>query len=478
MFSHLTRGDLAGESRREVSRGHSSEEGVERRRSEGLKNKKQTKERSFAGEGGRNKTMNVLNERGLESILEPENLQAAYLKVKANKGAAGVDGIGVEELGEKLERDWPAIEGKLRAGTYQPGLLKVVKIPKPGGGQRELNIPNTQDRLIQQAISQPLGEVFEPLMHPCSYGYRPGKSAHDAVKRMQHYVCEEGKDWIVDIDIHRFFDEVNHDILMHRISEQVKDKAVLRLIGNYLRAGKLVEQRKVAHNAKGIPQGGPLSPLLANIYLNALDWELHERGISFVRYADDITVYAQTQEQAKSLLEEIAEWIERKLKLRVNRIKSGTRPPEQGNFLGYRMEKGGKLALSEKTVKAFKTQVRYLLSARRSWSWEDLIEYWQQYIRGWWNYARLTQWFEATDLSRWCRRHVRKLCWLRWHNYKGRRKALIRLGAKPHHLMCAHSSRGAWRIAKSPALHSVLNDKRLLNWGFITPDSLAGTSHR
>lgn len=419
--------------------------------------------------------MNVLNERGLEAILKPDNLQRAYLKVKANKGAAGVDGIGVDKLAAHIKRNWPVIEPKIRAGTYQPGLLKVVSIPKPGGGERELNIPNTQDRLIQQAIAQPLGEVFEPLFNEHSYGYRPGKSAHDAIKRMQHYVGVEAKHWVVDIDIHRFFDEVNHDILINQVSKQVKNKPVLRLIGSYLRAGKLVEQRKIAHNAKGIPQGGPLSPLLANIYLNPLDWELESRGISFARYADDITVYTQSREQAETLLADISDWIERKLKLRVNRSKSGVRPPCEGNFLGYRVENGGKLALSKKNVDAFKAQVRYLLDARRSWEWEELVEAWQRYVRGWWNYAKLTQWYEAPMLSSWCRRHMRKLCWLRWHNYKGRHNAMVRLGAKPHHVKAAHCCRGAWRMAKHPAVQCVLNNQRLLEWGFITPDFLVGT---
>lgn len=422
--------------------------------------------------------MNVLNEKGLEAILAPENLNAAYLKVKANKGAAGVDGIGVEELNHHIKKHWPGIEKKLRAGTYQPGLLRVVAIPKPGGGERELSIPTTQDRLIQQAIAQELSKVFEEQFSEHSYGYRPGRSAHDAVRAMQGYVSA-GKGHVVDVDIRRFFDEVNHDLLMHQISQQVKDKPVLRLIGSYLRAGKLdKDNRKIRHNGKGIPQGGPLSPLLANIYLDPLDKQLEAWGVSFARYADDLTLFASSKAQAHELLEQVGKWISQKLKLSINKDKSGVRPPNEGNFLGYRVEKDNRLALSAKNLRRFKANVRELLNARSPWKWKQLVENWQQYIHGWWNYNKLTQWYEAEDLSRWCRRHIRKLCWQRWHNGKGRHKAFKRLGAKAYHLRLAHSSKGAWRMAANPALQTILNNARLHEWGFITPDTLAQTAPR
>lgn len=423
--------------------------------------------------------MNVLNEKGLEAILAPENLRAAYLKVKANKGAAGVDGIGVDQLAAHIKRHWPGIEWKLRAGKYQPGLLKQVAIPKAGGGQRQLSIPTTQDRLIQQAIAQQLGEVFEPLFSDHSYGYRPGRSAHHAVKAMQHHVVEDGLRHVVDVDIEGFFDEVSHDILMDQIGRQVRDKSVLRLIGSYLRCGKLdANNRKVRHNGKGIPQGGPLSPLLANIYLNPLDRKLEEWGVAFARYADDLTIFAQSREEAEELLARVSRWVESKLKLRVNRTKSGTRPPEEGNFLGYRVEKDGRLALSHKAVIAFKAKVRELLDACRPWKLGELIRSWQEYVRGWWNYAKLSQWYEATDLSGWCRRHIRKLFWQRWHNWKGRRKAFAKLGAASHQMRTASSSRGAWRMAASPAMQAILNNRRLTAWGFITPETLAAQASR
>ncbi len=417
--------------------------------------------------------MNELNENGLDAILDLENLREAYAKVKANGGAPGVDGIRVEQLAAHIRTHWPSIEKKIRGGTYQPGLLRPVLIPKPGGGERELNIPNTQDRLIQQAIAQKMVEVYEPLFSEHSFGYRPRRSAHDAVRLMKKYVAEEGCEWVVDIDIHKFFDEVNHDILMNEVAKEVRDKRVLRLIGSYLRAGKLVNGAKVHHNGKGVPQGGPLSPILANIYLTPLDRELEARELRFIRYADDITIYATSQRSAERILESVSRWIETRLKLRVNKEKSGTRPPEQGNFLGYRMEKGGKLALSTKSVAKFKEKVRELLDGNRPWRWPELVKAWQVYVRGWWGYFHLSEWYEAENLSKWCRRHVRKLCWLRWHNRKGRRKALLKHGAKPHQVKLAHSGRGAWRVAASYTMQAVLNNQLLWSWGFITPDRLA-----
>jgi len=422
--------------------------------------------------------MNVLNEKGIDAILDSENCRKAYRKVKANRGAAGVDGISVDELADHIRTHWPTIEQKLRAGTYQPGLLRPVSIPKAGGGSRELSIPTTQDRLIQQAIAQPLGEVFEPLFSRYSYGYRPGKSAHDAVRQMRHYVVEDGLKYVVDIDIRCFFDEVNHDILMRQIAEEVNDKTVLRLIGSYLRAGKLVNNQKVRHNGKGVPQGGPLSPLLANIYLTPLDRELEKRGLRFVRYADDLTIYAGSQRAAERILSSIVAWIEKNRKLRINTTKSGIRHPSEGGFLGYRIERDGRLAISRKSEEQFKEKVRYLLDARRPWKWDKLIDQWQKYVRGWVNYYGLTEWTEYRRLSGWCRRHVRKLCWQRWHNWKGRHNAFLRLKARPSHLRLAHCDRGAWRMAKHAALQSVLNNRRLRSWGFITPADLVRVSLR
>jgi RNA-directed DNA polymerase len=422
--------------------------------------------------------MNVLNEKGLEFVLDRDNLNAAYRRVKANRGAAGIDGIGVDELAEHLRQHWPHLESKLQKGTYQPSPVKPVSITKPDGGVRMLGIPTTQDRFIQQALVRCLSEVFEPLFSDHSYGYRPNRSAHGAIRKAQEYVRDEERTWVVDVDISKFFDEVSHDVLMREVAREIENKDVLRLIGKYLRAGKLVEGKKVKHNGIGMPQGGPLCPLLANVYLTPLDRELESRGIRFVRYADDLTIYAKSLRSAERILESITRWIEQKLKLRVNRSKSGVRCPEEGSFLGFRFERGGRIAISSKSLKAFREKVRFFLDARRSQAWKMLIVEWKQFIQGWTQYYRLTEWSELRKLSKWCRRHVRKLCWQRWHNWKGRLNAFRRLGASTDHQRLAHSGRGAWRMSINHAVNAILPNKRLLEWGFITPFDLVAEPSR
>lgn len=277
----------------------------------------------------------MLNEDWMERVLEPDNLRRAYEQVRRNGGAAGVDGLGVEAYAEHAARHWPAIEAKLLAGRYRPGAVRGVSIPKPQGGERVLGIPNVQDRVIQQALLQVLGPVFDEGFSRHSYGYRPGRSAHDAVKAARGYVLE-GKDWVVDLDISAFFDEVNHDILMERVGRKIRDKRVLGLIGAYLRAplrrGGVDEKR-----TKGTPQGGPLSPLLANLYLDALDRELERRDLSFCRYADDVAIFVGSERSGERVLTSLVAWIGRHLKLRVNGAKSGTGRPWNGKFLGFRI---------------------------------------------------------------------------------------------------------------------------------------------
>jgi len=421
--------------------------------------------------------MNVLNEKGMEYVLESTNMEAAFKKVKANKGAAGVDGIGTEELKAHLEKHWPNLRLKLLEGSYQPSPVRPTFIEKYDGSKRELGIPTTQDRVIQQALTNRMVEVFEPTFHPNSYGYRPGRSAKMAVLEMQRRVVEEGYEVVIDIDIRGFFDEVDHDVLMREVRHHVRNKQVLRLIGKYLRAGKLVDNRKVRTIGKGMPQGGPLSPILANIYLHPLDCELEKRGLKFLRYADDLVIFVKSERSAERVLESISRWIAKHLKLEVNQTKSGHRNPRDGNYLGFRIEHDGRIALSRKSVKTFKVKVRTLLDARIPKRWAELVKDWQQYIRGWTNYFKISEWYEFADLGGWCRRHVRKLCWLRWHNWRGRRNAFIRLGAKPCHMRMAHCGRGAWRMAKHFALQSVLNNKSLLDWGFFTPFDLVEGSN-
>jgi RNA-directed DNA polymerase len=412
----------------------------------------------------------VLNEKVMEEVMDPENLKAAYLAVKANKGAAGIDGISTEELGDHVRKHWAGIKAKLEEGTYRPSAVRAVEIAKSGGGTRQLGIPTTVDRLIQQALHQVLDGIFDPDFSEHSYGFRRGRSAHQAVKAARAYVVEEDRSWVVDIDIKAFFDNIDHDILMRMVAEKVKDKRVLKLIGKYLRAGVL-EQGKVKRGSKGTPQGGPLSPLLGNIYLDALDKELERREVAFCRYADDVTIYAKSQRSAERILESITKWIEKNLKLEVNREKSGTRPPDEGSFLGFRIEKNGKIAMSKKSIRAFKEKARAHWDRGRSKPGREVLESWQKFVRGWIGYYRLSErTWDWEDLEGWLRRHMRKWFWLRWHNWKGRRNALIRLKVRACHLRMAHSGRGAWRMAKM--LSVVLTNRWLREHGFWVPSDL------
>ena len=411
--------------------------------------------------------MNALNDDLLEEVLDPDNLWSAWLAVKANRGAPGIDGIGTEETAAHLRRHWSGIREKLLAGTYKPAPVRAVRIPKPGGGERGLGIPNTTDRLIQQALHQTLSPVLEPVFSEWSFGYRPGRSAHDAIRAARRYVVEEQRRWVIDIDIEGFFDNLDHDLLMRDLARHVSDKRVLRLIGKYLRAGVL-EDGRVRRGAKGAPQGGPLSPLLANLYLDRLDREMESRGLAFVRYADDVTVYAKSPRSAERSYARLVDWIEKHLKLRVNRDKSGIRSPEDGSFLGFTIGAGGEIGISAKSVGRYKARVRAFWDGRNGQPLRERRRDWQRYVRGWWQYYRLcdVRWI-VKALSTWTRRHIRKAFWLRWHDWRGRRNALARLSATGRTLRLAHGDRGAWRMAL--ALNSVLTNARLRQWGLFTP---------
>lgn len=416
----------------------------------------------------------MLNEDLMESILEPNNLQAAYARVKANGGAAGVDGMNVEAYEAHAAQHWPGIEAKLKAGNYQPGAIRGVSIPKPQGGERRLGIPNVQDRVIQQALLQVLGPLFEREFSDHSYGYRPGRSAHDAVKAAQQFVLE-GKDWVIDLDISAFFDEVNHDILMTTIGRKVRDKRVLKLIGSYLRA-PIQQEGDIEKRDKGTPQGGPLSPLLANIYLDALDKELERRSLNYCRYADDVAIFVSSERSGARVLASLTGWIVQRLRLRVNVQKSGVGRPWNGKFLGFRITANGRIAVAKASLEKLKANVRAAWDARKSVTLDERIEHWQRYIRGWWNYFEVAEYRRPVfELEGWMRRHMRKYFWQRWHNRAGRLNALRRLRAKSYHQKQASGSVGTWRLARSPMLHTVLNKARLYRWGLYVPSDLAAT---
>jgi RNA-directed DNA polymerase len=409
----------------------------------------------------------------LESVLEGGNLKRAWKAVKANAGAAGVDGRDIQQTRSHLKAHWESIAQKLKAGQYRPGAIRAVPIPKPNGGTRTLGIPNVQDRLIQQAILQVLTPVFDPGMSAHSYGFRPGRSAHDAMDAARAYVAA-GKTWVVDIDLKSYFDQINHDKLMHAVARQVRDKPLLRLIGDCLRAPMQQADGSKRARVSGTPQGGPLSPLLANIYLHPLDVELEKRGVAFVRYADDIAIFAGSERAAQRLLASVVKWIEEELKIEVNRDKSGTGPSDQTQLLGFRIHRKGEVSIAPKAIERLKAKVRDIWERRRHRTEDELKTSWRSYIDGWWNYFGYANWRGAvTRLSGWIRRHMRKYYWQRWHNPQGRANALRRLGVKGRGVGVSWSRRGAWPMARHVVVQQALKTERLNRAGFGLPWELA-----
>lgn len=417
-------------------------------------------------------TTKVMHEELMEQVVTQENATAAWRAVKRNDGAPGIDGMTTEELGDHVRKHWETIAAKLLAGTYAPSPVRRVEIPKPNGGVRLLGIPTVLDRWIQQMLRQVLEPIFDPTFSAHSFGYRKGKSAHDAVRAAQSYV-QAGKDWVVDMDITKFFDCVNHDILMRRIGQTIRDKRVLKLIGKYLRAGVMIEG-VVQSSEEGTPQGGPLSPLLANIYLDPLDRELEQRGLAFSRYADDCNIYVSSRRSAERVLAGITDWIRKHLRLEVNATKSGAGRPWERKFLGFRINPEGKIEAAPQSVERFKAKVRDLWRSCQSQTSNELRDNWQAYVRGWWNYFRLAeQRRNIFGLEGWIRRHIRSCFWQRWDNWRGRLRKLRRLGLRGRLLKVAHSSKGAWRIAATPSLQTALSNAVLRRQGFWMPSDLA-----
>jgi group II intron reverse transcriptase/maturase len=382
--------------------------------------------------------------------------------------------MSTEELRDHVREHWEKIRAKLLAGDYVPSPVRRKEISKPGGGIRTLGIPTVLDRWIQQMLLQVLQPIFDPAFSEHSYGFRPGRRAHDAVVAAQDNF-RKGKSWVVDMDIAQFFDHVNHDILMSRIGQTVRDKRVLRLIGRYLRAGVMIEG-VVQSREEGTPQGGPLSPLLANIYLDTLDRELESRGLAFCRYADDCNIYVSSHRAAQRVMEHCTGWIEKHLRLKVNATKSGVGRPWERQFLGFTINPKGQIEVAPRSVTRFRNKVREMWRSCQSLSSNELRDRWRAYIRGWWTYYGLAE--ERRNVFRlegWIRRHIRKCFWLRWHDWHGRLRKLRKLGLSGRPLKVAHSSRGAWRIAGSPSIQTALNNRMLRRWGFVMPSDLAAT---
>ena len=408
----------------------------------------------------------------MEKVVGEENRAQALKAVQRNGGAAGIDRMTTKELENHLQAHWEKIGAKLLSGTYVPTPVRRVEIPKPSGGTRMLGIPTVQDRFIQQMLLQALTPIFEPTFSESSYGFRPGRSAQDAVRAAQKY-AQEGKEFVVDIDITKFFDHVSHDILMGRIGKVIRDKRVLGLIGKYLRRGAMVEG-VVVTSEEGTPQGGPLSPLLANIYLDALDKELDRRGHSYCRYADDCNIYVSSRAAAERTLASIQDWIEKHLRLKVNAAKSGTGRVEERKFLGFRLNRKLQIGVAPESIERFKGKVRELWEGRQSLTSTELRDRWRSYLRGWWGYYRLAEDREPIyRLEGWVRRHIRKCFWLRWHNRRGRERKLRALGIKGRLIQVASSVRGAWRIAAAHAMQAALSNAVLRRTGFLMPSDLA-----
>lgn len=407
----------------------------------------------------------------LERILERDNMLAAWKRVKANRGAPGIDGMSVDEFAAFLKEQWPSIRALLLAGTYQPSPVRRVEIPKPAGGTRPLGIPTVLDRLIQQAMAQVLGPIFDPEFSDSSFGFRPGRSAHDAAFKVREHV-RQGYRIAVDMDLSKFFDMVDHDVLMHRVAAKVRDKRVLRLIGSYLRAGVVADGR-LQDTRTGVPQGGPLSPLLANILLDDLDKELEGRGHRFVRYADDFLILKKRRRAAGRVMVSVSRYLAKTLKLKVNAEKSAVRDIDRTTFLGFTFV-GGKIRWSDKAFAEFKRRLKKL--SGRSWfvSMDYRLKKLAEYLRGWVNYFGISEYYRPVpEIDHWLRRRLRMCYWKQWRRCRTKVRNLVRLGT---HLQTAisvgMSRKGPWRLSKTLATHTGMTNQWLKDLGLVSVKDL------
>jgi len=394
----------------------------------------------------------------MEEVCERENLIQAFKRVKANKGSPGVDGMTVGELGDYLTEHWPSIREHLLNGTYIPQPVRRVVIPKPGGGERKLGIPTVLDRFIQQAVLQVLQRRWDGTFSEHSYGFRPGRSAHQAVAQAQRYLAE-GRRFVVDLDLERFFDRVNHDILMSRVAERETDKRMLKLIRAYLRAG-VMENGLVGPTDEGAPQGGPLSPLLSNLVLDVLDRELERRGHRFVRYADDSNIYVKSERAGQRVMASVTAFLATKLKLKVNEAKSAVARPQARKFLGFSFTGGTepRRRIAPPARERFKERVRELTGRSRGVSLRRMIKELGQYLNGWRSYFGFCQTPKVLrDLDSWIRRRLRCAVWEQWKRGPKRFKELRKRGVRDDLAACtAFSPHGPWRLSHSPGVNAAL----------------------
>jgi len=407
----------------------------------------------------------------LSNILDERNLLSACGRVMQNEGAPGIDWMRTEELFTWLVGHWKELQEEVKADRYRPVAVRRVEIPKPNGGIRQLGIPTVIDRMLQQSIAQELDKHYDATFSEMSYGFRRGRSTHDALEVAQKYL-NEGYDYIVEIDLAQFFDRVNHDRLMSRLSQQIEDKDVLRLIRRYLTCG-VMENGVKRTVTEGTPQGGPLSPILSNIVLDELDKELERRKLRFVRYADDISIFAGSQKAAERLLENIVSWIESRLKLRVNREKSGIRRPSKGQLLGFGFwhAQGGEIRprVSEKSYIRLKEKIRKITGRSWSVSMDDRIRKLMQVTRGWVNYfAHADAKQRLRRIEEWTQARLRMCIWKQWKRVKTRIASLRKLGASNQKAYeWGNTRKGYWRIAHSPILQTTITCELLKQKGYI-----------
>lgn len=402
----------------------------------------------------------------MEQVLASENLILAWKRVKANKGAPGIDGITIGEFPAFLREHWSRIRSELQEGTYRPAPVRRVFIPKPDGTERPLGVPTVLDRLIQQSFAQVLRPLFEGGFSDHSYGFREARCAHQAVGEMEAG-WKEGRRHAVDCDLKSFFDTVNHDRLMGQLRGKVRDRKVLGLIRRYLQSGVRLPDGTFEATAEGVPQGGPLSPLLANVVLDPLDKELERRGHRFARYADDFLVMVKSAKAAQRVKESLTRFIEKKLKLKVNRTKSQAVPLRKCTFLGFCLGGRGQLKWTEKAVRRFKLRVKEITSRSRGRHVNDVIRELRLYVTGWFNYFGISRTYgELLKLDEWIRRRVRLYYWKQWKQPRTRRRQLIALGIPPGETKLATRSRkGYWRMSRNTILSRALNNKRLKERG-------------